>query len=367
MQVPFYPLQVIQQPMRDEIDHAIAGVLDRGQFILGEEVEQFEEEFAAFVGVKHCVAVGNGLDALTIALRAVGVGSGDEVLVPSHTCQATWLSVVRVGAKPVAVEVRDFLLDPACIERSITKKTKAVMPVHLYGYPCRMDDIKELANRYQIAIVEDFAQAQGAVWNGQIVGSIGTVNGTSFYPTKNLGALGDGGAMTTNSDELAEYARSYRNYGSVNKNIHTQMGVNSRLDEIQAAVLRVKLKYLTNQNATRSKLAELYFTNLAHIEGMLLPPKPTVQSTPVFHQFVIQTALRNRLRDYLYQNGVTTAVHYPTPVYLQPAYSHLGYGSSSFVMAEQISNSVLSLPIWPHMPNELVEFVCERINYFFTR
>ncbi|MFM8913269.1 MAG: DegT/DnrJ/EryC1/StrS family aminotransferase, partial [Flammeovirgaceae bacterium] len=299
MQVPFYPLELVQRPIRGEIDRAIAQVLDRGQFVLGEQVDHFEKEFADFLGVKHCITVGNGLDALTIALKASGIGVGDEVIVPSHTCQATWLAVVRSGAKPVGSEVRDFLMDPTRLEPLITKKTKAIMPVHLYGYPCPMVEIREVADRSGLTIIEDFAQAQGAIYNGRQVGSLGEVNGTSFYPTKNLGALGDGGAVTTNSDEIAAFARSYRNYGSEQKDIHNQLGINSRLDHMQAAVLRVKLKYLATWNEQRRRLAEVYFSGLQGVSGVVLPPKPSLISKPVFHQFVIQTPSRDGLRDFL--------------------------------------------------------------------
>ncbi|MFM8849959.1 MAG: DegT/DnrJ/EryC1/StrS family aminotransferase [Cytophagales bacterium] len=367
MQVPFYPLELVQRPIRGEIDRAIARVLDEGNFVLGEQVKLFEKEFADFVGVKHCITVGNGLDALTIALKAKGIGLGDEVLVPSHTCQATWLSVVRTGAKPVGVEVNGFLIDPTKIESFITKRSKAIMPVHLYGYPCHMGEIQAVADRYGLTIIEDFAQAQGACWNGKQVGSLGDVNGTSFYPTKNLGALGDGGAITTNVDEVAAFARSYRNYGSLEKDIHVKLGMNSRLDEVQAAVLRVKLKYLTAWNEHRTKLAELYFSDLQSIGEVVLPPIPTFLSKPVFHQFVVQTKERDSLRDFLSKAGIGTAIHYPTTVYLQQAYSLMDYIEGSFPLAECLSKCVLSLPIWPNMPEQQAEWVAERIKEFFNR
>ncbi len=365
MQVPFFPLETILRPIRVELDQAISGVLDEGQFIMGEQVALFEMEFAKFVGAKYCVAVGSGLDALTISLKALGIGEGDEVLVPSHTCQATWLSVLRAGARPVGVSVNGFLIDHQHLEQSISGRTKAIMPVHLYGYPCEMDAVCSVASRYHLFVVEDFAQAHGATYKGRMAGSMGDAGGTSFYPTKNLGALGDGGAITTNSERVAAFARSYRNYGSVQKDVHLQVGVNSRLDTLQAAVLRVNLKHVAHRNKQRREIADVYFSRLSTTGDLVLPPRPMSPCEPVFHQFVIQTEWRNQLHDYLSKAGIGTAIHYPVPVYLQPAYAQLGYGRGSFASAEALGKTVLSLPVWPGMSLDQVQCVCDEVLRFF--
>lgn len=365
MQVPFYSLTRSHKAIRDALDAAIASVVNQGQFVLGYEVEQFEQEFAHFIGTKYCIGVGSGLDALTISLRALGIGDGDEVLLPSHTCHATWLAVLMVGAKPVPVEVAHFLIDERKLKKVITSKTKAIMPVHLYGYPCPMDGIMKLASEYGLSVVEDFAQAQGAMWNGKRAGSFGRANGTSLYPTKNLGALGDGGALTTDSEEIANFARAHRNYGSAEKNIHTQLGINSRLDEIQAAILRIKLRHLSQWNQERITTAKRYFEGLGQVKEILLPPMPTKMSLPVFHQFVIQTNKREKLMKYLAESGIETSIHYPRPIHLQKAYGHLGYAKGSLPEAERLSEQVLSLPIWPGILNEEVDYVCEQIIGFF--
>jgi dTDP-4-amino-4,6-dideoxygalactose transaminase len=367
VQIPFFSLTRSHKTIRSELDTAMASVINQGQFVLGYEVEQFEQEFAQFIGTKYCIGVASGLDALAISLRAVGVCAGDEVLVPSHTCHATWLAVLAVGAKPVAVEVTDFVIDVEKLKNSIKRQTKAIMPVHLYGYPCSMDAILKLANDVGLAVIEDFAQAQGAIWNGKCVGSFGRANGTSLYPTKNLGALGDGGALTTDSEEIADFASNYRNYGAAKKNIYTQLGVNSRLDEIQAAILRIKLKYLIQWNQERVATAKRYFEGLVDVTEILLPPMPTNMSFPVFHQFVIQTKRREQIMKHLTAKGIETSIHYPVPIHFQKAYRDLGYAKGSLPEAERLSEQVLSLPIWPGIFNEEVDYVCEQIISFFKK
>lgn len=344
-------------------------IVAQGKFVLGEHVERFEKEYAAFQKVKHCVSVGNGHDALWIALKAYGIGKGDEVLVPSHTCQATWLAVVNTGARPVPVEVdpNNYLIDPERIEASLTAKTKAIVPVHLYGHPCAMDEILAIARKNGLRVIEDNAQAHGAVYKNKLTGSWGDCNATSFYPTKNLGALGDGGAILTNNKKMADLASAIRNYGALKKDIHLVQGINSRLDELQAALLSIKLKKLKKWNDQRVQNAKIYFQLLKNVEDLQLPPQVSSSAKPVFHQFVIRTKRRNELRKFLAKKGVETAIHYPTPIHLQKAYHFLNYKKGSLPIAEQLSETMLSLPIWPGMKPDEVEFVSTEIQSFFRR
>jgi len=334
---------------------------------LDQEVNCFEEEFAAYQKTKYCVAVGNGHDAILISLKALGVGQGDEVLVPSHTCHATWLAVINAGAKPVAVEIDPltYNINPLLIEDLITKKTKAILPVHLYGHPCAMDKIMAIARKYKLFVVEDNAQAHGAVYKNKLTGSWGHCNATSFYPTKNLGALGDGGAIVTNDKKIFRFARVFSNYGSEKKDVHSVLGINSRLDELQASMLRIKLKVLNNWNQERSKNANEYFDSLKNVGDMELPPKENKSEKPVYHQFVVQTKYRDKLKKYLDQKGIETAIHYPTPIHLQKAYTHLGYKKSSLPVAEQLSKSVLSLPIFAGLREQEIDAICDAIKNFF--
>lgn len=346
--IPFLDVKAAYDELRPEIDRAIARVAGSGWYILGPEVERFEAAFADHVEAAHCVGVGNGLDALVLILRALGIGPGDEVIVPAQTFVATWLAVSWAGAKPVPAEVDDTfaLLDPEGIEAAITPRTRAVMPVHLFGHPADLDPICEVAKRHGIAVIEDAAQAHGARYKGKRIGARGTAAAWSFYPAKNLGAMGDGGAITTDDAALAERLRRLRNYGSAEKYVHEFAGVNSRLDPIQAAVLAVKLLHLEAWNSHRGRIAAFYLETLADLPIDL--PKPANWAEPVWHLFPIRCARRDRLAERLHQRGIATGCHYPTVPYRQAAYAGAA-GAWSFPTAEDWAARCLSLPIGPHL------------------
>jgi dTDP-4-amino-4,6-dideoxygalactose transaminase len=362
--VPFLDLRAATLELREEIDAATARVFDSGSFLLGKELEAFEDEFAKYVGVRHCIGVGNGLDALHLSLRALGVGPGDEVLVPSNTYIATWLAVTYAGAKPVPVEPdeRTYNIDPARLEAAITNRTKAVIPVHLYGQPADMDAILGIAKTHKLWVLEDAAQAHGARYKGNRVGGIGDAAGWSYYPGKNLGALGDGGAVTTNNSELAERIRSLRNYGSVVKYFHEIKGFNSRLDEIQAAVLRVKLRHLDDWNDRRRKVAAFYIRELGNF-NLTLPSVPD-SAEPVFHLFVVRSKRRDDLQRHLKSAGINTLIHYPLPPHLQAAYSDLGLTPGSLPISERIHAEVLSLPMGPQLSESQAATVVRAMREF---
>jgi dTDP-4-amino-4,6-dideoxygalactose transaminase len=362
--VPFLDLRAATRELREEIDAAIARVVDSGSFLLGKELEAFEGEFAKYVGVRHCIGVGNGLDALHLSLRALGVGPGDEVLVPSNTYIATWLAVTYAGAKPVPIEPdeRTYNIDPAGLEAAITKKTKAVIPVHLYGQPADMDAIQDIAKSHKLWVVEDAAQAHGARYKGKRLGGIGDAAGWSYYPGKNLGALGDGGAVTTNNSELAERIRTLRNYGSAVKYFHEVKGFNTRLDEIQAAVLRVKLRHLDDWNDRRRKVAAFYIRELGNF-NLTLPSVPD-WAEPVFHLFVVRSKRRDDLQRHLKSAGINTLIHYPLPPHLQAAYSDLGLTAGSLPISERIQAEVLSLPMGPQLSESQAATVVRAIQEF---
>jgi dTDP-4-amino-4,6-dideoxygalactose transaminase len=349
MRVPFLDVGATYVELKEELDAAVSRVLSSGWYLLGAEIAAFEEEFAAHVGVKHCIGVGNGLDALHLALRAMNVGSGDEVIVPSNTYIATWLAVSYAGATPVPVEpdLRTYNLDPALIEAAITPRTRAILPVHLYGQPANMDPICEIAQRYGLWVLEDAAQAQGARYRGRRVGGIGHAAGWSFYPAKNLGAFGDAGAITTNDDGLADRLRELRNYGSKVKYVNEERGFNSRLDEIQAAVLRVKLRHLDAWNERRRRIAAQYL-DLLHQTDLVLPWVET-WADPVWHLFVVRGQQRDHLMRRLQEAGIGVQIHYPIPPHLQAAYRDLDRPRGSFPVAEMIHQEALSLPIGPHL------------------
>ncbi|MCZ8513171.1 DegT/DnrJ/EryC1/StrS family aminotransferase [Paenibacillus filicis] len=364
MNIPFLELKPTYDELKSEIDAAVMAVLDRGWYLLGEEITAFEEEFARFIGVKHCIGVGNGLDALTIALRAAGIGEGDEVLVPSNTFIASWLAISYAGARPVPVEPdpATYNMDPNGIEGKIGSKTKAILPVHLYGQPSDMDPIMDIAERHGLVVIEDAAQAHGSYYKGKRTGTFGAATGWSFYPGKNLGAFGDGGAVTTNDDKLAEQIRALRNYGSRVKYVHELQGVNSRLDEIQAAVLRVKLRYLEDWNARRKAIASAYLIGLE--AGDLIVPHVPEWADPVWHLFVIRHPERDRLQQFLDGHGVKTTIHYPIPPHLQGAYKDMGMGEGSLPLTERLHQEVLSLPIGPHFSQEEVRYIIGLVNDF---
>lgn len=347
--IPFLDLRRTYVELKSELDEAVARVLDSGYYILGPEVEAFEAEFAAYCEARQCVGVGNGLDALLLALLALDVGPGDEVIVPSNTYIATWLAVSHCGARPVPVEPdpETHNIDPARIEAAITSRTKVIVPVHLYGQPADLDPILEVARRHGLRVLEDAAQAHGARYKGQRIGAHGDVVAWSFYPGKNLGAFGDGGAVTTNDPDLARRMQLLRNYGSSVKYVHEVKGFNSRLDPVQAAVLRVKLRHLDQWNARRSEVANLYLSQIRS-EHLILPMVPE-WAEPVWHLFVVRARQREVMQKKLAEAGVSTLIHYPVPPHRQGAYLDEGYGLGDLPHAERLASEVLSLPIGPHL------------------
>jgi len=351
MTVPFLDIEASYRELREEIDAAVQRVLGSGRYILGEEVEAFEREFADYCGARFCIGVGNGLDALHLILRGYGIGHGDEVIVPSHTFIATWLAVSQAGAIPVPVEPADdgsYNIAPALLEAAITPRTKAIMPVHLYGMPAEMDEINAIAKKHGLKVIEDAAQAHGAHYRGRRAGALGDAAGFSFYPGKNLGAFGDGGAITTSDPELAQRLQALRNYGSFTKYVHVMQGVNSRLDPIQAAVLRVKLQHLDAWNAKRREIAAEYLHALRDCQ-LGLPTLPQ-HAESAFHLFVVRSSQRTVLQEALRANGIETLIHYPTPPHLQGAYAGQGWQAGSLPLAERLAGEVISLPIGPHQP-----------------
>lgn len=348
--IPFLDLKTPHLELRTQLEHAFDRVLNSGWYILGTEVKQFEQEFAKYCETGDCVGVGSGLDALHLILRAYGIGIGDEVIVPSNTYIATWLAVSYAGATPIPVEPDDatYNMNPALIEDAITSRTKAIIAVHLYGQAADMDAINEIAKKYHLKVIEDAAQAHGAIYKGKRVGSLGDAAGFSFYPGKNLGALGDGGAVTSNDAELTQKVKMLSNYGS-NKKYHNEVkGFNSRLDELQAAFLREKLQKLDEWNQLRSQIAMLYNQHLSSLTDVTLP---NIQSwaKSVWHLYVIRHPQRDKLAKQLLESGVETMIHYPIPPHLQPAYQEQGYTKGQFPIAEKIHDQVLSLPIGPSM------------------
>ncbi len=357
MTVPFLDLRAAYDELRVQIDESVSRVLRSGWYILGSEVSEFEQEYASYCGASHCVGVGNGLEALHLGLLALGVGPGDEVIVPAHTYIATWLAVSQCGAIPVAVEPNDstYNIDADAIASVVTSRTKAIVPVHMYGQPADLDAIAGVALEHGLPVLEDAAQAHGARYKGERIGSHGNVVAWSFYPGKNLGAMGDGGAVTTDDAEIAERIRSLGNYGSQKKYVHDYRGFNSRLDPIQASVLRVKLKYLEEWNRRRSDAASAYLKNLADID-LVLPTVPA-WAEPVWHLFVIRHARRDTLSAQLKDAGIGSLVHYPIPPYLQRAYADFDSCESDFPISTRMSEEVLSLPIGPHLSAEQVDEV----------
>ncbi len=349
MTIPFLDLKAQHSEIKDELDAAYHRVIESGQYILGHEVEAFEQEFATYCDIEHCVGVSNGLEALHLILRAYDIGNGDEVIVPANTYIATWLAVSYCGAKPIPVEPgeKTYNLDPALIEVAITPRTKAIIAVHLYGQPCDMDAINAIARKHGLKVIEDAAQAHGAFYKGRRAGGLGDAAGFSFYPGKNLGAIGDGGAITTNDAALAAKLKMLRNYGSSVKYHNEIKGFNSRLDELQAAFLRVKLKRLDGWNNARSNLVSRYMNGLKN-STLTLPFVPSY-STSVWHLFVVRSLARDTIQNRLQQVGIGTVIHYPIPPHLQPAYSELGYSKGDFPISERIHNEIISLPMYPQM------------------
>ena len=362
MTIPFLELRDAYDELAAEIDAAVKRVTSSGWYIGGPECQTFETAWAAYCGADHCVGLGNGLEALALSLRALGIGAGDEVIVPSNTYIATWLAVSMAEATPIPVEPNPLThcIEADAIEAAITPRTRCIMPVHLYGHPCPMDDIVEVARPHGLAIVEDAAQAQGASINGRRIGAHGDAVAWSFYPTKNLGALGDAGAVTTNRPDLAERIRLLSNYGSRTKNVHDVKGFNSRLDPVQAAILGVKLQHLDEWNERRRRIAALYGERLADC-GLTLPGVPN-WAEPVWHLYVVQSLDRERLAGNLADAGVQTLVHYPTPPHLQDAYADLCMPRGAFPVAERLAETVLSLPIGPQLSLDQAEQVVAAVR-----
>ena len=361
--IPFLDMKSPYAEIQDELDAAYQRVMHSGWYILGEEVDSFEQGFARYCGVKHCIGVGNGLDALHLVLRAYGVGEGDEVIVPTNTYIATWLAVSYAGARPVPVEpgIQTYNLDPQKIESAITKNTKAIMPVHLYGQPADMNPINEIARRYGLKVIEDAAQAHGASYFDLKTGALADAAGWSFYPGKNLGAFGDAGAVTTNDDDLAEKIRTLRNYGSKIKYYNEVKGYNSRLDPLQAAFLNVKLRHLDEWNARRVRIVQHYLEELSVMSDVVLPSvNPNAPSS--WHLFVVRTNDRDELQQYLKEQGIGTLVHYPVPPHLSDAYKDGQWKRGDFPIAEQIADSALSLPMGPHMTERDAEAVVSAVK-----
>ncbi len=364
--IKFLDLKKINQEYKLTFQNELEKVLDRGWFILGENVCDFEKEYALFSNVNHCIGVANGLDSLTIALKSLGVKQDDEVIVPSNTYIASWLAVTHVGAKPVPVEpdIKTYNINPSLIEEKISPKTKAIMAVNLYGQAAELNKIKDICLKHSLFLIEDNAQAQGATCNNHKTGSFGDMSGTSFYPGKNLGAIGDAGAITTNVDLYSQSAKMLRNYGSNIKYINKHVGYNSRLDDLQAAFLRVKLLDLSSHNNHRISLAETYIKFLKNNENIVLPVL-AMGCTSVYHIFLIRTKMRDLLQEFLKINGIETMIHYPIPPHLQEAYSTLNYKKGDLPIAEEIAETCLSLPIGPHLDQEDIEYVADNINKFF--
>lgn len=367
MQIPFLSFQAQNALVKEQVLEAVESVFDSQWYVLGKSVSAFEQAYAQFNQVQYCIGVANGLDALHISLKALGISEGDEVIVPSNTYIATWLAVSFVGATPIPVEpdLATYNISPANIEKAITSKTKAIMPVHLYGQACEMGAIMALAQKHNLYVIEDNAQAQGATYNHKLTGSFGDINGTSFYPGKNLGALGDAGAITTNSSELAQKAQVIRNYGSQKKYFNDVIGINSRLDELQAAILSVKLPHLMHWTEERIKIAAQYNQELKGVGDLILPAVAD-KASHVYHLYVIRTQKRDELQQYLSEKGIGSLIHYPVPPHLQQAYQQLNYKKEDFPLAEEIAETCLSLPLWPGMTEAEVTTVSNTIKAFYN-
>lgn len=364
MKVPFVTFKPLEKELDKDLRDAFERVYNRSWYIEGEEDKAFEKAFAEYCDTKYCVGVGNGLDSLFLSLKAMGITEGDEVIVPSNTYIATALAVTYTGATPVFVEpdIRTFNIDPTKIEAAITDKTKAIMPVHLYGQACDMDPIMDIAKKYDLYVLEDCAQAHGAKYNGKVIGSFGNAAGFSFYPGKNLGALGDAGAIVTNNEELAKKVRALGNYGSDYKYHHIYQGNNSRLDELQAAFLAAKLPHLNKVNVERRKIAQKYLDGINNPE-INLPFVPEY-AEPVWHIFGVRCDRRDELEKFLNDAGISTNKHYPIPMHLQECYENLGFKKGDYPIAEEISKTELSIPMYYGMTDEEVQYVIDKINEF---
>lgn len=368
MQVPFLSFRKMHGEVKNDVMNAFENVYDSHWYILGGNLTNFERNYAAFNTTNFCAGVANGLDAIILSLKALGIKPGDEVIVPSNTYIATWLAVSYLGAIPVPVEPdsKSYNIDPHKIVAAITPLTKAIIPVHLYGQICDMKTIMAIATKYNLWVVEDNAQAQGTTCFGQLSGSFGHINATSFYPGKNVGALGDAGAVTTNSEELYRKVFVLRNYGSQKKYYNEVMGINSRLDEVQAAILNVKLPHIKRWNEERVAIATNYNNQLQQIEHLILPQIAS-GCTSNYHLYVVRTNQRDMLQTHLAAKGIGTLIHYPVPPHLQDAYSELGYKKGDFPIAEEIADTCLSLPIYPGLTDAEINYICQSVREFFIQ
>jgi dTDP-4-amino-4,6-dideoxygalactose transaminase len=364
MKVPFGDLRRQYESMRQEIDAVVQRVFERGWFILGVEGENFEQQFASYLGVKRAVGVGSGTEAIHLALRAVGVEAGDEVITVANTCVPTVSGIWAAGALPVLVDVDEsnFTLDSKLLEAAITPKTKAILPVHLYGQAADLEPIMEIARRYNIKVIEDAAQAHGATYRNRKLGSIADAAAFSFYPSKNLGANGDGGAVTTNDEEIAERIVRLRNYGQEKRYYHKTKGTNSRLDEVQAAILSAKLNHLDDWNQRRREIARIYDEGITH--PLIQKPAQMAYAEHNFHLYVIRCKRRETLQSYLNDRGIATLIHYPVPIHLQEAYSDLRKGVGDYQVSELLAGEILSLPIFPELTYDEALYVVDCINSF---
>lgn len=364
MKIPFVSFEAMHSEIKNELVDSFESVLDKNWFIKGQEVEKFEEEFAKYCDAKYCIGCGNGLDALYLILKAYGIGSGDEVIIPSNTFIATALAVSYTGAVPVLVEpiLESYTINPELIEEKITDKTKAIIAVHLYGMIADMDEINAIANKHNLKVIEDSAQAHGALYKGKRAGGLGDAAGFSFYPGKNLGALGDGGAVVTNDKALADKVRALGNYGSEKKYHHVYQGTNSRLDEMQAGFLRVKLQQLDKWNNERNRIAQRYLEEIKNDKITL--PKEFEGKNSVWHLFVVRTNNRDDFEKYLNENGIGTTIHYPIPIHMQDSYIDLGVKEGELPIAEEIAKTVLSIPMFYGMTEEEVSYVIDLINQY---
>jgi len=363
MKIPFVDLTIMHNEIRDDLDNAYKRVLDKSVYIQGEECKKFEEEYALYTNSKYCIGVGNGLDAIYLILKALDIKEGDEVIIPSNTYIATALAVTYTGATPIFVEptIDTFNIDVTKIEEKITSKTKAIIPVHLQGRPANLDEIIKIAKKYNLYVVDDAAQAHGVSYKGRKIGGLTDATAWSFYPGKNLGALGDAGCITTNNKELADKIRAIGNYGSDYKYHHVYKGTNSRLDELQASFLRVKLPRLDKWNDYRRKVANRYLTEI--INPLIKLPKPTDSIYDhIYHVFVVKCDSRDKLEKYLNDNGIQTLIHYPVPMHLQEAYKDINIHKGDLPIAEEISNTVLSIPMYYGISKEQIDYVIKVLN-----
>ncbi|MEA2030389.1 MAG: DegT/DnrJ/EryC1/StrS family aminotransferase [candidate division Zixibacteria bacterium] len=366
MQIPYIDLNAQYQSIKQEIDAAIAKVINNSAFVLGPAVAEFETSFAEYCGVRHCIGVNSGTNALLLALKALDIGHGDEVITAANTFIATVEAIVHSGAHPVLVDVDPHTrnIDSTLLKMALSQKTKAIIPVHLYGQTADMDPINALAKKYDIAVLEDAAQAHGAAYKGHRAGSLGNIAAFSFYPAKNLGAFGEAGAVTTDDDGLAENLRMLRDHGSKRKYFHNMLGYNARMSGIQGAVLSVKLKHLDQWNEARIRIAGWYDELLEKAPVVL--PQSNSENRCVYHVYVIETEQRDELQKYLKNNQIPTIIHYPVPTHLQEAFGYLDYQKGDFPVTEKLANEALSLPIYPEMKREQIEFVCKNIRDFFS-